>query len=147
VGLLGFLKQAIKGDQLTILYVNGFRECVFVLEDGLRTSVFEMRLKEMDKPAFVLSEAMEYPTEWNMSPLVLQRICKDMKASVSDVSIIVTETGNLSFVGSGLILSIYFSRTNRIGHFGRIQMVCDNGVEMKKFSPCALSFSRCGNSN
>jgi hypothetical protein len=26
-------------------------------------------------------------------------------------------------------------------------MVCDNGVEMKKFSPCALSFSRCGNSN
>lgn len=106
MGLLGFLKQAIKGDQLTILYANGVRECVFVLEDGVRSSVFEMRLKEMDKPAFVLSESMDYPTEWNINPAVLQRICKDMKASVSDVSVIVTETGNLSFVGSGRSYSL-----------------------------------------
>lgn len=101
-GLLGFLKQAIKGDQLSVLYANGFSECVFVLEDGVRTSVFEMRLKQMDNPAFVLTEEMDYPTEWRMNPTVLQRICKDMKASVSDVSVIITEAGNLSFVGSGV---------------------------------------------
>jgi hypothetical protein len=168
-GLLGFLKQAIKGDQLTILHANGVSECVFVLEDGVRTSVFEMRLKAMEKPSFVLSEDMEYPTEWIMIPSALQRICKDMKASVSDVSVVITNTGNLSFVGSGLFVCLFvcfvclfvclfgwvmvclfvclflamnFSDSYCVGHFGRIQMVCDHGVEMLRYSPCLLSFSR-----
>jgi hypothetical protein len=60
-----------------------------------------MRLKVMEKPSFLLSEEMNYPSEYLLSSIIFQRICKDFKVSVTDVDIIITETGNLSFVGSG----------------------------------------------
>jgi len=126
-GIIGFLKQATKGDQLTILFSNGCKECVFVLEDGVRSTVFEMRLKVMEKTALAGSDEMDFSTVWKMSPILLQRLCKDLKSSVSDLSIIVTENGNISFVGSG--------------HYGRIQMACDQGIELLKSSPCFVSFS------
>jgi len=124
-GITGFLKQGLKNDQVSILYSNGSRECLFVLEDGARTSIFQMRLKIFENSSLIISEG-DYPIVATIPSNTFARIFKDFKGCVSDITINVSENGIFSFVGSG--------------NYGSIQIVCDD-IITEKYSEFTSTFS------
>jgi len=128
--LHGFLKQVVKNDQITILYVPESRECTFYVEDGTRSSVFTMKLKVMDSQSFQITEG-NFASHWIMPTAALQRVCRDLKACVNNdnVQIITTKDQKLSFVGTG--------------RCGKFKITCDESmaklVTMNR--PCDVLFS------
>lgn len=78
--------QATKNDQLSIFFSHGSRECCFILEDGQRSSTFEMKVKKFESNPLLITE-VGYGSEWSLNSQGLLRVCRDLKTSMSGENI------------------------------------------------------------
>lgn len=77
-----FLKQATKNDQLTILCSDAdAKECLFVLEDGQRASVFNLKLKMIQDERLMVRNIENYSAELVISSNAFLRALRDIKVS------------------------------------------------------------------
>eukprot|EP01126_Amoeba_proteus_P032572 TRINITY_DN3175_c0_g1_i7.p1 TRINITY_DN3175_c0_g1~~TRINITY_DN3175_c0_g1_i7.p1 ORF type:complete len:264 (+),score=41.58 TRINITY_DN3175_c0_g1_i7:751-1542(+) len=130
-GLTSFLKQVTKSDQITILHGGGSRECCFILEDGQRSSTFEMKLKQIESNLLIITD-VGYSSEWMMPSVSFQRICRDLKSCMTGeyVHICVTRDQQMTFKCSGV--------------YGQLQIHCENEVTtcLKwNSNPCEMCYS------